>query len=134
MTLDEQEFQRRTQQIALGLQNVVERINTLRQTARSRAQLFREVVIKPTTDGWRETRPIGLGILRGPPQSEEAQKVIKQAEPKPVEPRPIFPILADILKTEPKPEAPPVEVEPPKPAESEPRWSRYKSPDQPALL
>jgi len=86
MTLDEQEFQRRTQQIALGLQNVVTKINTLRQNARSRAQLLREVVVRPTADGWRETRPypVASGILRGPPQSEEAQKVIKQAEPSPL--------------------------------------------------
>lgn len=137
---NEEEFNQRIQGVARGLENLVERINLTRQILRSRAQLARELVAKPVVDKWQGSRPLPIGLeilgrISPQPERAEAKQVeIKQAEPKPAEPKPILLGLWNLITTKPKVEVPPAEAEPAKP-ESEPlRWSRYKSPDAPALL
>lgn len=136
---NEERAQIQLQPLKEKLEDIAGRINELRGAAWVSARVLRGTV-RPAIDKIiKHPRPFGILQPMGKSAEEvqPAQQVeIKQAEPKPTEPKPIFPGLWDLISTKPKQkvEAPQVEVEP-KPAESEPpRWSRYKRPDQPALL
>jgi len=55
-------FNEQVQHVGRGLRNLVARVNLVRQTLRSRAQLMREFAIKPAIDEWQKSRPRLLGV------------------------------------------------------------------------
>ena len=116
----DEEFNQRIQHIGRGLENLAERINMLRQTARGRVQLMRGVV-RPAVDKLVAAQPRPPGSVRTPPQPERAEAQ---------RPGPIFPILGLIPAKPEVAEAPQAEPQE-RPAEIEEK--RRYPPERPAL-